>query len=69
MTKEQEKHRNDVAAGPQPAWQGYESQPPEKWLERVEELRRVRRDAEAREMLAEFRTRFPQHPVPATLDR
>ena len=69
VTKEQEKHRNDVAAGPRPAWQGYESQPPEKWLERVEELRRAGRDAEAREMLAEFRKRFPQHPVPATLDR
>ena len=27
------------------------------------------RDAESREMLAEFRKRFPQHPVPATLDR
>jgi hypothetical protein len=69
VTGEQEKHRNDVAARPRPAWQGYESQPPEKWLERVEELRRMGRDAEAREMLAEFRKRFPQHPVPATLDR
>jgi hypothetical protein len=63
--------RDDAAAGsaPSPVWQGYERQPAEKWLERVEELRRAGRDAEAREMLAEFRRRFPQHPVPSALDR
>ena len=61
--------RNDAAVGPRPVWQGYENQPPEKWLERVEELFRAGRDAEAREMLMEFRKRFPQHPVPPALNR
>jgi hypothetical protein len=62
--------RDDVAAGaPRPIWWGYDSQPPEKWLERVEELRRAGREAEARDMLAEFRRRFPQHPVPPSLNR
>jgi hypothetical protein len=66
----EQKLRDDAAAAaPRPAWQGFERQPPEKWLERVEELRRAGRDEQAREMLAEFRRRFPQHPVPATLGR
>src|SRR5262249_34983837 len=56
-------------ASSMPVWRDYEDQPPEKWLERVDQLRRSGRDSEAREMLAEFRKRFPQHPVPAALDR
>ena len=62
--------RDDVAGvGARPVWQGFERQPPDKWLERVAELRRSGRDEEAREMLVEFRRRFPQHPVPSGLDR
>ena len=61
--------RDDVAATARTVWQGYEKQPPEKWLERIEELQRTGRTAEARDMLAEFRKRFPQHPIPATLER
>src|SRR5262249_7975334 len=40
-------------AGAGPAWRAYENQPPEKWLERVAELRRGGREADARDMLAE----------------
>jgi hypothetical protein len=66
----EQRPRDDIAAvAPRPAWQGFERQPPEKWLERVEELRRAGRGEEAREMLVEFRRRFPQHPVPPFLDR
>jgi len=39
-------------------------QPPEKWLERVEQLRREDRNTDADELLAEFRKRFPDYPVP-----
>ena len=48
-----------------PAWQGYEREPPQKWLARVEELRRQGRAAEAEEMLSEFKRRFPEHPLPS----
>jgi hypothetical protein len=44
-----------------------ESQPPEKWLERIEELKREGKTGEADAVLAEFRRRFPQHPVPPGL--
>ena len=43
-------------------WEGFEKEPPEKWLARIEELRRQGRSAEAEEMLAEFKRRFPEHP-------
>jgi hypothetical protein len=43
-------------------WEGFEKEPPEKWLERIEELRRQGRSAEAEEMLSEFKRRFPEHP-------
>ena len=39
---------------------------PEKWLERIEELRRQGRFEEARTSLAEFRKRFPNHELPAS---
>lgn len=44
-----------------------ESQPPEKWLERIEALRREGRTADADEMVAEFKRRFPAHPLPEAL--
>jgi hypothetical protein len=49
------------------AWHGFEKEPPEKWLARIEELKVQGRGAEAQEMLAEFKRRFPQHPLPAGL--
>ena len=61
------------AARPVPAVQqsalvrDYEHQPPEKWIEKIGELRRDGKITEADEMLAEFKKRFPQHPLPATL--
>ena len=61
--------REDVAGPSRPVWRDYEAQPPEKWLERVAELHRSGRAREANEMLAEFRKRFPQHRVPAALER
>ena len=48
-----------------PIWSDLERQPPEKWLERIEELRQASRTAELIELLAEFRERFPDHPLPA----
>jgi hypothetical protein len=48
----------------QPVWQGFEKEPPQKWLERIEELKRQGRSAAAEEMLSEFKRRFPEHPLP-----
>jgi hypothetical protein len=50
-----------------PPWQGYEKEPPQKWLDRIVELRRQGETAAAGEMLAEFKRRFPDHPVPPDL--
>ena len=49
----------------QAVWSDLERQPPEKWLERIEELRRASHTPELNELLAEFRKRFPDHPLPA----
>ncbi len=38
--------------------------PPQAWLEKLEALRRQGQNDEADELLAEFRRRFPNHPVP-----
>ena len=69
--KAAEKRRRDDTAtdANRPIWAGYERQPPEKWLARIEELRRSGSEAEAREMLEEFKRRFPEHPLPAALTR
>ena len=54
------------SATPQPPiWQDLERQPPEKWLERMEELRRTARTSELNDLLGEFRKRFPDHTLPA----
>jgi len=50
-----------------PSWLGFEREPPQKWLERIEELRRLWQTAQAEEMLAEFKRRFPDHPLPLAL--
>ena len=44
-----------------------DAQPPEKWLERIQALRRDGQTTEAREVLAEFKRRYPAHPLPAEL--
>ena len=51
------------------AWRGYEKEPPQKWLERIAELRRLGETVLANEMVAEFKRRFPDQSVPAELDR
>jgi len=47
-----------------PVWHGFEKELPQKWLVRIEELKRQGRAAEAEEMLSEFKRRFPEHPQP-----
>jgi hypothetical protein len=41
--------------------------PPEKWLERIADLRRQGRLEEAKRSLAEFRKRYPDYTLPASL--
>jgi hypothetical protein len=58
--------RKETAAADarQPVWQSYENEAPQKWLDRIAELRRQERVADADAMLAEFRRRFPAYPLP-----
>jgi hypothetical protein len=51
-----------------PVWQGLEQEPPQKWLERLAELKRQGRTGETNELLAEFKRRFPDHPLPSGLE-
>lgn len=51
-----------------PAWHGLEQEQPRKWLERLAELRRQKHTADADELLAEFKRRFPDHPLPSGLE-
>jgi hypothetical protein len=44
-----------------------DAQPPEKWLERIQALRREGQATDARELLAEFKRRYPGHPLPPEL--
>ena len=52
-----------VPAAPTPHAKALEGQPPERWLEKIDELRRSGRAPEADELLAVFRKRFPEHPA------
>jgi hypothetical protein len=45
----------------------FDPQVPEKWLEKIEALKREGRKGEADELLAEFKRRFPNHPLPPGL--
>lgn len=49
------------------AIQGYAKLPPDKWLEQVEALRKQGRIDEAKANFAEFRRRYPDHPLPDAL--
>jgi hypothetical protein len=42
-----------------------DAQPAEKWLEKIEALRRDGRKDDADDLLAEFKRRFPDYPLPA----
>jgi hypothetical protein len=44
-----------------------DAQPPEKWLERIHLLSREGQPAEVRDLLAEFKRRYPAHPLPPEL--
>jgi hypothetical protein len=61
--------RKEAAPGDDklPVWHGFEKEPPQKWFERIAELKRQQRAAEAEAMLAEFKRRFPGHPLPPGL--
>ncbi len=61
--------RKEAATGNDklPVWQGFEKEPPQKWLEKIAELKQQERAAEAVAMLAEFKRRFPNHPLPPGL--
>jgi len=48
-------------------WQDLVREPPEKWLQRIAELRRVGQTADADALLAEFRRRFPDARLPEEL--
>lgn len=48
-------------------WQDLVKEPPEKWLQRITELRRDGRAADAEALLAEFRRRFPDARLPEEL--
>ena len=61
--------RKEAAPGDDklPVWHGFEKEPPQKWFDRISELKRQQRAAEAEAMLAEFKRRFPGHPLPSGL--
>ncbi len=63
--------RPRMMAGTAPAPSGevtaHADLPPEKWLERIADLRRQGRLEEARTSLTEFRKRFPDYVLPAAL--
>lgn len=48
-------------------WQDLVREPPEKWLQRIAELRRAGQTADADALLAEFRRRFPDVRLPEEL--
>ncbi|MBI3045579.1 MAG: hypothetical protein HYY78_22460 [Betaproteobacteria bacterium] len=58
--------REEAAAGEEqrPAWHDLKGAPPQKWLDRIGELKRQGRPADADALLAEFKRRFPDHPLP-----
>lgn len=49
------------------AMQGYVELPPEKWLERIADLRKQGRLEEAKASFTAFRKRYPEYPLPALL--
>jgi hypothetical protein len=48
-------------------WQDLVLAPPEKWLQRIAELRRAGKTADAAALVAEFRRRFPGAELPQDL--
>jgi hypothetical protein len=56
--------RSDAQAGVQPFSL---AESPQRWLERIAELRKQGRDEEADKQLAEFRKRFPDYRIPESM--
>jgi len=50
-------------------WEGLEQAPPERWIERMESLRRDGHEDLFQATLKEFQRRFPGHPLPPSLAR
>ena len=46
----------------------YDSRPPRDWIARIQELKRGGQAGLAEDMLAEFRRRYPGHPLPTDLE-
>lgn len=62
------RRQTELAQGPAPQsalLREYDDQPPQKWLEKIAELRAAGKAGEADELLKAFRKRFPDHPLPA----
>ena len=58
--------RSAVMAAPDPAaWRDLVTAPPERWIERIVELRRAGKTADADALAAEFGRRFPAQHLPA----
>lgn len=53
-----------AAPARQVLWQDLVEEPPEKWIQRMVELRRAGRKADAEALTAEFRRRFPDQHLP-----
>jgi len=60
MKSERSLTRSKIAA----VLQELDKAPPQAWLEKIEALRHQGKNDEADELMAEFRRRFPNHPVP-----
>lgn len=58
--------RSAVLAAPEPAelWRDLATAPPERWIERIVELRRAGKTADADALATEFGRRFPDHRLP-----
>lgn len=50
-----------------PLWQDLVREPPEKWMQRIAELRRAGQTADAEALVAEFHRRFPDQRLPEDL--
>lgn len=51
-----------------PVWHGLDQEPAQKWFDRIAELKRQGRTAEAGQLLTEFKRRFPDHRLPPGLE-
>jgi len=58
--------RSAVLAAPEPAelWRDLDTAPPERWIERIVELRRAGKTADADALATEFSRRFPDQRLP-----